>query len=262
MDQFQEKVEVIRSERIAADVFRLVLAAPEIAEKATPGQFIMIKVNWAYDPLLRRPFSIFQTSGQDIQIVYKVLGKGTQIMSTFKAGDKIDIIGPLGKGFTVISKNLCLVGGGMGIAPLFFLSKQIVQTVKGAKIQLLLGARTRDELMAFEPGFKALGVQVHAATDDGSAGHHGFVTDLFVKAADNCPADQAFDVYCCGPYPMMRTVAELCTKYGLPCQVSMETMMACGISACLGCAIQGNGKRYLHVCKDGPVFQGGEIKWA
>lgn len=258
----QVKKQITRHESLGADIYRLTIQAPEIAATAQAGQFIMVKAGMGFDPLLRRPFSIHQAEGAEIQILFKRLGKGTNLLSKLEAGQQVDIIGPLGNSFTLKEGRCCLIGGGMGAAPLLFLAKTML--AQGITPDILLGARNKEELMAFLPAFQALNCPLQYATDDGSMGHKGFIIEALpaLLAEDNKAKRQ---VYSCGPHPMMRAVAAICHPKW-PCQVSMETMMACGISACLGCTITARnanekGGKYLHVCQDGPVFMADQIKW-
>lgn len=264
----QTEAKLIRTEQLAATIFRLTFEAPEIAMAARPGQFVMLSATSGLDPLLRRPFSIHQVSGGvDLQVLFKVLGKGTSYLSRLKPGDHTSIVGPLGKGFELgDSASICLVGGGMGIAPLLFLAKYIIGRNKAVRLKILLGAMNKDEIKGMAADFESLAIDLELATDDGSMGHHGFVTELLVPALVGIDAAAAWQVLCCGPQPMMQVVAGVCERQGWQCQVSMETLMACGISACLGCTIDSTKKNdkggtYLHVCKDGPVFQASDIKW-
>jgi dihydroorotate dehydrogenase electron transfer subunit len=261
--------EVLRNEEITEDIFRLTLMAPEIAEAAMAGQFVMVRAsNDLGPPLLRRPFSIHQAAADGrIRILFKAVGKGTRFLSGLRTGDTLSLVGPLGRGFRPPnqSESICLVGGGMGIAPLFYLAQQILLASPQPKdIKVLLGAATAEELAVLLADFAALGVNVFAATDDGSLGHHGLVTDLL---RDNLNHDIPWHVYSCGPHLMMGAISRYCADQQWPCQVSLESLMACGISACLGCAIRGaqpaanSGRPYLHVCKDGPVFEAGEVAW-
>ncbi len=260
MESFQEKSEIIKVEQLTDDVIRLTLHSQAIAKATLPGQFVMIKVSGGHDPLLRRPFSLHRTDGKEtVQILYKVLGRGTKILSEFCAGQKLDIVGPLGHGFTIKKdKPTCLVGGGMGIAPLLFLADTMLNSLEPQNIIVLLGAQTKAELEPLAGGFEKLGLVVETATDDGSLGHHGFVIDLM----DKFETDPSREMYACGPYPMMRAVARKSEILGWNCQVSLETMMACGLAACLGCAYPRKyGSGYVHVCKDGPVFDSEEVLW-
>ncbi|MFZ5760679.1 MAG: dihydroorotate dehydrogenase electron transfer subunit [Thermodesulfobacteriota bacterium] len=247
---------VVQIERVG-DICTMELSCPEICASALPGQFVMVRTNddTSSDPLLPRPFSIHRRSGARLIIIFKIMGRGTDRLARLQPGKEVQIVGPLGNGFTIeigMERHL-LVGGGMGIAPLHFLAETIRQQRAATSITVLLGARTAAELEPFN-GIRDLpGIFITKATDDGSAGHHGFVTDLLASAlADTTPAT----VYCCGPQPMMAKVAEICRARQTPCQVSLEAHMACGIGACLGCALPGREKEknYLHVCIEGPVF--------
>ncbi len=258
----QVKRHITLNESLGADIYRLSIQAPEIAATAQAGQFIMVKAGMGFDPLLRRPFSIHQAEGDEIQILFKRLGKGTTLLSKLEAGQQVDILGPLGNAFTLKEGSCCLIGGGMGVAPILFLAQTMRS--QGITPHILLGARNKEELMTFLPAFQALGCSLCYATDDGSMGQRGFIVEALppLLAKDN---KAKWQVYSCGPYPMMRAVAAICHPKW-PCQVSMETMMACGISACLGCTITARnanekGGKYLHVCQDGPVFSADRIKW-
>jgi len=263
MNQYEEQAEVLRQEQLAPGIFRLTLKAPEIALAARPGQFVMLRVSACHDPLLRRPLSIHQAgSNGQIQLMYKVVGKGTVLLAGMRQGQKISLSGPLGRGFAFAGRPaLCLVGGGMGIAPLYFLGKEIMRGNEPPKCVVLLGARNAAELGPLAGDFRDLGItETHVATDDGSLGHHGFVAELLKSRLD---PEQSWTVCACGPLPMMKAVAGQCRARGYECQVSLETMMACGISACLGCAVPQPDPQapYLHVCKDGPVFKAEEVAW-
>jgi dihydroorotate dehydrogenase electron transfer subunit len=261
-DPYQSKAEVLKSERLAADIFRMTLICPVIASSACPGQFVMLRIAAANDPLLRRPFSIYQTTGDGrVQILYKVVGKGTGMMAKLRPGDVVDLVGPLGKGFPVdMRPRHCLIGGGMGAAPLFFLVTWLLRHSETEPL-VLLGARNQEELRAIASDFEVLGIPVNVATDDGSEGHHGYVVDLLTDSLREDP-DRPWHVFSCGPYPMLRAVAQLCHLRSWSCHVSLETMMACGLAACLGCALpRAHLEGYLHVCKDGPVFDATELAW-
>jgi dihydroorotate dehydrogenase electron transfer subunit len=260
MISFQLKAKVVRKEKLASDLFRLTLHAPDIAEAAKPGQFVMIRATTEYDPLLRRPFSIHQVMVDGhLQIFFKVVGRGTRLLSSLEVNQYVDLIGPLGRGFEKRpGQPVCLLGGGVGIAPLLFCAKELLKTMEPHEIIVLLGARTRTEVEVVADDFSQMGLAVRVATDDGSMGHHGIVTDLMQPLEKK----GTWVIYACGPYPMMKVAAEKCKILGWECQVSLETMMACGVAACLGCATEKqNGSGYVHVCKDGPVFQAEEVKW-
>lgn len=264
MSPSQLSAKILRTERLADDVFRITLLAEEIARSAKPGQFVMVRTSPNHDPLLRRPFSIHQaTADGRVQILVKVVGKGTRLLAEAAEGGQLDLVGPLGRGFSTSAQGpLCIIGGGIGIAPLFFLARELIRSREPAEILVLLGAKNSDELQPLADDFARLGLPLRLATDDGSLGHHGFVIDLM---EEGMAADKPWQVYTCGPYPMLRGVAEKCAARHWRCQASLETMMACGISACLGCALprasSSEASGYLHACKDGPVFEAREVLW-
>jgi dihydroorotate dehydrogenase electron transfer subunit len=257
---FQEKTEIVRTEQLADDIYRITVKATDFAEAAKPGQFVMIKVSDGLDPLLRRPFSIHQVSADGlVQVLFKALGKGTRLMAGLQPGQIMDLLGPLGHGFAIDKDQLhCLIGGGMGIAPLLFLAQKMLKECEPSAIKVMLGARTNNEIAAVAGDFESMGLEVHTATEDGSLGHHGLVTDL-LQQLDR--GDQRM-VYACGPYPMLKAVVSESLKNNWECQVSLETFMACGLAACLGCAVQrADFNGYVHACKDGPVFKAKEVAW-
>lgn len=259
MTEFQEKAPILTKEALTRDVYRLTVHAPKIAKTAIAGQFAMIRVLDALDPLLRRPFSIHKTTEDgSVSFLFKVVGKGTKMLAALNPGMKIDLIGPLGNGFTLAtSGSFSMIGGGMGIAPLYFLAKQKLEAKRDYdNPPVLLGAQTQTELLKLAEEFVELGYPVHTATDDGTLGHHGFVTELLDEILTRVKL-----VYVCGPMPMMRIVATKCIKAGVACQVSLETHMACGLGACLGCTFPAAKGGYIHVCKEGPVFSAEEVQW-
>ncbi|HID28688.1 MAG TPA: dihydroorotate dehydrogenase electron transfer subunit [Desulfobacterales bacterium] len=254
MNQFLIRAKILENVEVGTNVLRLTFEAEEIAETAKSGQFLMVKTatEASDDPILRRPFSIHRVDGKRVCILYKVVGRGTTILA--KQQKVIDLVGPLGNGFSIPEEGrLAIVGGGLGIAPLLFVAQQALrQGREEEEIQILIGARTSAEFPVVDD-FRQLGLKVRTATDDGSAGHHGLVTELMDMEGD-------WTVLTCGPAPMMRAVAKRCEEKNWDCQVSLETTMPCGMGACLGCAVQGKEKHeYKHVCKDGPVFKAGDV---
>jgi dihydroorotate dehydrogenase electron transfer subunit len=257
--QYLESGQIIENSAVGPDTWRMEIRSPKITAAAQPGQFVMVSVGQAStDPLLRRPLSIHQAGNGVLSLLYRIVGKGTRLMSLMRQGEAISLLGPLGNGFTIgSSPHHCLVGGGLGVAPLLFLARQIKERFPGEKLSILLGGRSGDELLALEDFQKT--APVHLATDDGSQGLHGLVTDLLAREISG-PAT----LYTCGPTPMMKGVARLAAERQWRCQVSLEAVMACGMGACLGCTVQRSGfdeteKKYVHVCKDGPVFEAEEI---
>ena len=250
-------------------IYLMGVRAPEIAAQASPGQFCMLQhVGTIHDPLLRRPLSIHRTEEDGtVHFLYRKTGRGTELLSMLKTGDSVKILGPLGNGFTWNRDIRCiLVGGGMGIAPLLFLADRIVQ--KGGDLLVILGAATAGELACLD-SFRAVcrSDMLLTATEDGSLGHRGLVTDLLNDALDSqklqVTGTADTTVMACGPWPMMRAVANICTRRNVRCQVSLEAHMACGTGLCLGCAVPtaNSAGGYIHVCKEGPVTDAKNIKW-
>ena len=247
--------------------YRIGLSCPDHFGTAVPGQFIMLGLAGQLDPVLRRPFSIHNLIIRDgqtvgIELLYRVVGKTTAMLCRKKPSDRVDILGPLGRGFVLPSglKKIYVAGGGVGAAPLVFLVSHLRRCqVDLSDCRVFLGGKSRGDLLCRDD-FSALGVAVHITTDDGSAGDHCLVTHPLETAVErSCP-----DLLCaCGPTAMLSCVAGIAEKHGVPCQVSIETMMACGMGACLGCAVQRRGQpqTYLHACMDGPVFNSRQLKW-
>jgi len=260
MSQYQENATIIRLEQLTGENVRLTLQSEKIAEIAKPGQFVMIKTATGKDPILRRPFSIHQTSKNGrIQILFKVTGRGTGLLAHSRVGETLSVFGPLGHGFDIkADKPACLVGGGMGIAPMLFLAKHLCRVKKDVASDIILfGGRTKIEVEPLVADFEQLGIRLTAATDDGTYGKKGFVTDL-IKIA-GLAKDTV--VYGCGPEGMMKELHLYCDSKKLECQVSVESVMACGMGACLGCNIPSKDGGYVHVCYEGPVFNAEELVW-
>ncbi len=260
MPQFQEKAKLVKSEELAPQIYRHTYHSPQVAKRARPGQFVMIQTSKERDPLLRRPFSLHQCEENGlIQVLFKVVGRGTKLLADCDPGSELSLLGPLGNGFKVSStKKTCLVGGGMGIAPILFLAADLKRrNFKARNVEIVLGARTVDELLPLLDDFSKLGFPLHTATDDGSLGHHGLVTDLMNEISLNSD----YEVHCCGPRPMMMAVHLYSGELKMNCFVSVETGMACGIGACLGCTVTLKDGSYAHACSDGPVFNAGDLLW-
>ncbi len=273
MDKIIEDARIICQEKISGQIVRLRLHSPEIAGAARCGQFVMLRVREGTDPLLRRPFSfsrIYAEKG-DFEILYRVAGRGTWLMSQLGPGSALSLAGPLGNGFELPAERaapLAFIAGGIGIAPLFELIAQVVSG-RGAKgienLHLFYGARTASELLP-EEFLQDLRVQVHFATDDGSFGYTGLVTKMFEQFC--APGGfRPFEIYSCGPLAMQYHAAKWALSNDVPAQLSMESLMACGIGACLGCALPAStpddpeSVRFVHVCEGGPIFSAGSIKW-
>ncbi len=260
MPQYQEKTIVTRVEQLSEENIRLTLKAPDIAGACKPGQFVMIRTSVGKDPLLRRPFSIHQSDASGhIQIYFKVVGRGTEILAHVRVGETLSVFGPLGRGFEISeTAPVCIIGGGLGIAPMLFLAKEVCRHKKSCSGDLIiLGGRSKSEVEPLMEDFRQMGMHLLAATDDGSYGEHGYVTEV-LHGIDPLAGTI---VYACGPEPMMSAVNDYCLGRKLKCQVSVESVMACGMGACLGCSRPAREGGYVHVCKDGPVFDAGDLQW-
>ncbi len=265
------KAKVLSNENIGSGYFKMSLEAPSIARSATPGQFVQVRCSDTLEPFLRRPFSIHRLEPEGsklkgIEILYEVVGKGTEILSKKRAGEFLKVLGPLGNGFTLPRttnderRTAILIAGGIGIAPLVFLAEVLAE--KKIKATVLIGAKIKKMLLC-EKDLKKLGATVHVATDDGSKGYKGLVTKLFEKVLPFTIHHSLFTIYTCGPQPMLKNIADICAKQKIKCYASLEEKMACGLGACLGCVIRVKGKGTVHklVCKDGPIFYTGDIIW-
>ena len=262
---FDGFAEIVLHERVGPEHYMMRVYAPELTGLAKPGQFVHVRVSNAADPLLRRPISLHGIDYEHgtVSLLYQVVGQGTRLLAEMKIGDEIDIMGPLGRGFLVPGgiENVLVIGGGIGVAPLF----PLVQALKHYKVKqtVLLGARTADYIIGSEQ-LASLGVKLEVATDDGSLGRHGLVTDLAEKHMKLAKPDY---FYACGPNPMLKQLLKAADTHGLDGQVSLEERMGCGVGACLACVCKtktgGNrfaeGFEYKKVCNDGPVFRADEV---
>ena len=253
MSGYVEQGEVVRNEQIGSDVWIMDIHAPKQAAEAKVGQFCNVRVADSTAPLLRRPISYagFDAHKGIITLLYRVVGKGTEIMTRLVPGDTLDCLGPLGEPF-VTSKNMLLVGGGVGIAPMLCIASHLKE---GEEAQIILGFRNESETF-WADLFKDTPVKVHITTDDGSVGAKGFPTAIMPELING---NTFTSVMTCGPTPMMKGVAQVAKDLNVPCQVSLEERMGCGTGGCLGCACDGAGGKRYKVCKDGPVFPAEEV---
>lgn len=252
---------LVKKEMLIDGIYKFSVEAPEIANTAKPGQFLEIKVSETGEPFLRRPISIFNLDKENgiVEFIFQVKGKGTELLKLKEVGDMIDIMGPLGAGsFNVQEyKSVAIIGGGIGTYPLYELTKEL----KGkANLNVYLGFRDKS-LVSCEKDFEAIGLnKLVVTTDDGSYKEKGFAIDFMKKDIEEHRVDM---IFACGPLPMLRAVREYAMKENIPCQISLEERMGCGIGACLGCAvnvISGEEPRYGHVCKEGPVFEAKNVE--
>jgi len=244
-------VEILSHESIDNGVYSLVLHAPKIAAEAKPGQFVMVYLDKS-DLLLPRPISLCDAdkAAGTITLVYMVVGEGTSVMSQWQAGQTIKIMGPLGNGFSIEGlQNATLVGGGLGVPPLVFLQKEL--TKNGIPTKIYLGFKEKSNMKALFAG-QQIAANLHIATDDGSDGQKGLVTGLL--------KDVSSPILACGPAPMLKALSQYAKSANIPCQVALEERMACGIGACVGCAVK-TVTGYQLCCKSGPVFDSEEVVW-
>lgn len=258
-----EQAEVAFNRAITSETWLMGLRSRAVAGSAHPGQFVMIRVREGTDPLLRRPFSICGTEGDLFLVLYRVVGKGTEIMSReVRVGHKVSVVGPLGNGFSIPDWRSIpfLVSGGLGIAPLLFLA----QRLGSREFKFMAGFGSTRQCI---PAQEVLDLSAHLeiSTDDGTEGHHGFVTELLENhLIEGTERKTAAQIFACGPAGMLKRVAGIAMDLGVPCQTSLEAPMACGLGACLGCVVKAaptEDRSYYYVCKDGPVFTTSMIDW-
>mgnify|MGYP000531001799 FL=1 len=242
----QSIFKITSNEKIARDIFKMTLAGDTSAITA-PGQFVNIKLDGFF---LRRPISVCDCVGENLTLIYKTVGRGTEQMSRMKNGDELDLLTGLGNGYNTKTSggSPLLVGGGVGVPPMYMLCKKLV--AEGKKVTVVLGFNSKDDVF-YEDEFRALGADVHIATADGTYGTKGFVTDVIKNL-------QYTFFYTCGPEPMFRAMHKIMKTPG---QYSFEERMGCGFGACMGCScktLTGNKR----ICKEGPVMESEEIIWA
>ena len=262
---FQQKAHIAWNQAIAPAMFKIGLTCRHGFARTKPGQFVMLRISEGLEPLLRRPFSVHKLIRKDnridgIEVLYKMVGKGTGLLATRKPGETLDVLGPLGSSFVLppSARKVFIVAGGIGVAPMVFLAQHLVESgLSPSNCEVFLGGRTCAELLCRDD-FAALDLPVHTTTDDGSAGDQCLVS----HPVDIALVDRRPDVvFACGPLQMLDCVTGIAAAHGVICQVSIETAMACGMGACLGCAVPSRDTpgRYYHACLDGPVFDAGSI---
>jgi dihydroorotate dehydrogenase electron transfer subunit len=262
---------VVKNERIKSLYFTLEIYCPPIAHQIKPGQFVMLKVSDNNSPLLRRPFSVYKSYSDDhpekrkrgyLFILYKKVGRGTQKMTTLRKGQKLDLIGPLGNGFTLppllSSAKTILIGGGIGIVSLY----PLTEALKDAELFVFIGGKTQEDILCVRD-FKKFNSTIFIATEDGGLGVQGTVVDLFLSQRKTFIKNGTYSIYACGPVAMLKALAKTVTFKNFICQASLEARMGCGFGACWGCVVKTNhpGSPYQRVCEDGPVFPLGNIVW-
>lgn len=236
---------IIENRRIIPLIFRMILEEEGIAKDALPGQFVNIRVGDGYYPLLRRPMSVHWTAQDRFAILYNIRGTGTELLSTYKKGDRLNILGPLGNSFEslIADEKLYLIAGGIGVAPLYFLYKK-------RRAFLIMGARDRDAILPEEETGSPVDI---VTTEDGSIGEKGLITDHLPDVLEGST------VISCGPIPMLKKIKDFYSTKNVNSILSLEARMGCGYGVCLSCAIK-TKKGYKYVCKDGPAFRAEDIE--
>ena len=264
---------------LARDTYRIRFACPEVARRVLPGQFVMLRLPQGNDPLLGRPLAIYDVANDPtgnphfLDIVYLTVGKMTTLLAESQIGSRLEVWGPLGNGFPPTPvEHLVMVAGGIGQTPFHALAQESLglrtfgdparQVAPAKKVTLCYGARSREYLAGVED-FRRLGVDVRLSTDDGSLGHHGLVTDLIQPVLEESPA--SCRIVCCGPEAMMNATAKIANERKVPCQLSLESPMACGVGICFSCVTKirdasGNWV-YRRTCVEGPVFDANDVEF-
>ena len=259
----QIHAKLIKKEEIIKDIYKFSVKAPEIVENSKPGNFIEIRITEGIDPFLRRPISIYNLDKENgiLEFIFQVKGKGTEILAKREEGKDVDIIGPLGHGTFKFEKykNIAVIGGGIGIFPLYELSKEAKQN--DIKVNCYLGFRNKDFVM-LEKEFEKVTDNLTITTDDGTYKEKGFAIDYLIKDIEN---EKYECIYACGPLPMLKAIQKYANENNIDCQISLEEKMACGLGVCLGCAVKTakspkDAPEYWHVCKGGPVFQAKDVE--
>ncbi len=276
----KRQVEIVENVSVAEDTFRVRFACPEIADRIIPGQFLMMRLADCVDPLIGRAFAVYDViaggagDACSIDVVYHVKGKFTARLAESFPGRQLVVWGPLGNGFPpLVCDHLILIAGGVGQTPFLTLAKEHLGLQRYGsprrkveivpRVTLVLGAQS-ERFLANVADFQRLGVDVRLATDDGSVGHRGFVTDVLSEVLEaDCSGVQ---IVSCGPMAMMRRAAEIAAQTQVPCYVSLETPMACGVGICFSCVARIRDERgdwdYKRTCVDGPVFDATRIMWS
>ncbi len=256
------KATIISHKPAGRGYYRLLLSVPEAAAAALPGQFVMLRVTENMDPLLARPFGISSIHSKSaVEIVYRVVGRGTSLLTGMKAGHALGLLGPLGRGFPLPAKGTTpvLVAGGSGFPPLHFLAQHA-----GSGAHLFIGSKNKECLPpeGILKSYRDIIAKMHIATEDGSRGSRGMTTDILNAFLKKVEHKTHLVIYACGPHAMLAAVGRVAAEHRIPCYVSMEERMACGLGACMGCSIPMRDGGYKRACKEGPVFESGEIEWA
>lgn len=259
----QVLAELVKKEQLKPDIYKFSVKAPSIVKIAKPGNFIEIRVSETTEPFLRRPISIYSLDKENgiLEFIFQVKGKGTEILAKRENRKQIDIVGPLGYGTFQYEnyQKLAIIGGGIGVFPLYELAK--CAKADNKKVSTYLGFRNKD-FVVVEEEFQKVSDEIILTTDDGSYAKQGFAINYLKEDIEKGKVDS---IYACGPLPMLKAVQILAIEKDIPCQISLEEKMACGLGVCLGCAVKTakspkDAPEYLHVCKAGPVFNAKDVE--
>ncbi|MEZ6101428.1 MAG: dihydroorotate dehydrogenase electron transfer subunit [Pirellulaceae bacterium] len=280
-DAMSRTVPVLENVEIAEATWRIRFAFPELAAGIVPGQFLMLRIHGLTDPLLGRAFALYETIDMNgslhaVDVVYRIGGNLTRRLCQVLPGQRLDVWGPLGNGFSSprVADHVIMVAGGIGQTPFLALGQELLgkrsygrglrESSRASRVTFCYGARRSSYLSDVEK-FTAAGIDVRIATDDGSAGHHGLVTELLEQLLQDEGDHHSRRVVCCGPEPMMQATAAVARRYSVPCEVSLEAPMACGIGICFTCVAKvkdADGQwDYKRTCVEGPVFDAELIEW-
>lgn len=260
----QVLADLVKKEEIVSGVYKFSLKAENIVKQAKPGNFVEIRITDQTEPFLRRPISIHNLDRENgiLEIIFQIKGKGTELLARKQVGEKVDVIGPLGYGTFKLEnyKKIAVIGGGIGIFPLYELLKQAKEN--GVETGVYLSFRNKD-LVMLEKEFGEITSNLNISTDDGSYKNKGFAIDFLKKDMEK---EKYECIYACGPTPMLRAVKNYAVENNINCQVSLEEKMACGLGVCLGCAVKTavspkEAPEYFHVCKAGPVFNCNDVEF-
>lgn len=255
--------ELVKKEQLKPDIFKFSVMAPSIVKEAKPGSFIEIRISEHLEPFLRRPISIYNLDKEKgiLEFIFQVKGRGTELLAKIEVGKSIDILGPIGFGTFKYQdyEKIAIIGGGIGVFPLYELAK--CAKSEGKNVTTYLGYRSKDFVL-LEQEFAEVSDQLILATDDGSYAQKGFIIDYLKRDVEKGKVEA---IYACGPLPMLKAVQKLAIERDIACQISLEEKMACGLGVCLGCAVKTaksskEDPMYWHVCKAGPVFNAKDVE--
>ena len=255
---------IVSNLKLSEKYFKIRVRLPQPVSPVLPGQFFMIRPTREWDPLLPRPFSVYRTPAPgEVEFLYKTVGRGTNILSAKRAGDDLDLLGPLGNAFPMPrpgeAENIFLVGGGIGVAPLVILSEALQKERGKFTLVVFIGGRKKEDVLCVED-FETFGTDIIVTTQDGSMGKRGTVTEALDDFLSLEPGGRRL-LYACGPHPMLHRMASIVSRQAIPSYFSLESVMACGFGICMGCAEKARDGGYPLVCQEGPVFRPEQIQW-